>query len=398
MTDKSKEHKVKSAVPKPESQEEPREEKKGRKLRAAVSIMIVLLVSAIAVQVFRNGGTGLDLLRRWIYYGSGERVDTYTYDAAGNNRFALIGDGMAVLSGTELRIIRGDGSVALSQAVNMQYPALMTAGEFAVAYDVGGTTLWLVNAQGETLLRLEQDAALPFIAASVNEAGYLAVTAEKNGCKGCVSVYGPDQTLMFAFNSVERFVIDARVSKDGKTVTAVTLGQEDGSFVSRMVVYDLTRTDPRAGWGVQDGVVLAMDELSGRTAVICDTKMAYGDADGTVYGEYDYGGNYLRGWSVGGGYVALQLNRYYAGSIGRIVTVDLNGNEKAAIDVNEEVIGISAAGNYIAVLYAGRLVIYTPDLQEYARMEDAHHAKDVLMCADGSALVLASEKATRFLP
>ncbi|MBE6961978.1 MAG: hypothetical protein E7445_05925 [Ruminococcaceae bacterium] len=400
MADKSKDYNVKkvsddSAAKKPE---EPSEGSGIKLLRAVANGVVLLLVLAVVILAAYQDGTGFDFLRRWFAYGTAEQADSYAYDAAVNNRFALLGDGMAVLSGTELRILAGDGTTVLSKPLNMRSPALTAGGDMAVAYDVGGTELWLVNAAGEELLHLQQPADLPLIAASVNQAGYLAVTAEKNGCKGCVSVYDPHQTLVFAFNSVERFVTDARVAEDGRTLTAVTLGQEAGSFVSRMVIYDLTKTEPQAGWSVTDGVVLALEELGGRMAAVCDTALVYGDAQGEIYGTYDYGGAYLRDWAVGENYTVLRLNRYYAGSIGRVVTVDMDGKERAAMDVNEEIIAVSAAGHYIAVLYAGRVVIYTPDLVEYARMEGAERAKDVLVCEDGSALVLESEHGTRFLP
>ena len=400
MAEKGKGYNVKkisedTPVQQPEEQKESRLRKL---LRAAANGVILLLVLAVVLVAAYRDGAGLDFLRRWFAYGTVEQANSYAYDAAINNRFALLGEGMVVLSGTELRVLAGDGTKVLSKPLNMRSPALVTAGNVAVAYDVGGTELWLVNAEGEELLHLQQPADLPLIAASVNEAGYLAVTAEKNGCKGCVSVYDPSQTLIFEFNSVERFVTDARVAEDGKTLTAVTLGQETGSFVSRMVVYDLTRTEPQSGWSVSGGVALALEELDGRMAAVCDTVLAYGDVQGKTYGEYRYDGSYLRDWAVGEDYTVLRLNRYYAGSIGRIVTVDLSGKERASLDINEEVISISAAGRYIAVLYAGRMVIYTSDLAEYARMENVERGKSVLMCSDGSALVLESERGIRFLP
>ena len=400
MAENSKKYKVKKiAEDEPEQQPQAQEENRsGKWLRAVLSAMILVLVLAVVILAAYRDGTGFDFLRRWFAYGTSEKASSYAYDAAGNNRFALLGGGMAVLSGTELRILAADGTVALSKPLNMRSPALETAGDLAVAYDVGGTELWLVNSAGEELLHISRPADLPLIAATVNQAGYLAVTAEKNGCKGCVSVYDPAQTLIFEFNSVERFVTDARVAEDGRTLTAVTLGQDSGSFVSRMVVYDLTRTEPQAGWSVTGGVLLALEEVGGRMAAVCDTVIAFGDAAGKTYGEYHYDGTYLRDWSVGGDYTVLRLNRYYAGSIGRIVTVDLNGEERASLDVNEEVISVSAAGRYIAVLYAGRVVVYTSDLTEYARMEGTERAKSVLMCDDGSVLVLESEHGIRFLP
>ena len=377
--------------------ETPPEEKKGRlKNTVLCGIILLLVLALVAVAAYRDG-TGFDFLRRWLAYGEEELSAEYDYDAATNNRFALLGKGMAVLSGTELRVFRGNGTVALSKQVNLSAPALQTAGELAVAYDVGGTQLWLVNTEGEVLLELEKESSEPIISASVNAAGYLAVTAEKKGCKGCVSVYDRQQKLIFEFNSVERFVTDARVAEDGRTVTAVTLGQENGSFVSSMVSYDVTKTDPQGAYTVSEGMVLAMDERDGRQITVSDTVLTFAE-NGEVIGQYRYDGEYLRDWAVGEDYAVLLLNRYYAGSIGRIVTVGPDGKEIASLDVEEEVISLSAAGRYIAVLCAGELKICSPDLLEYAALEGTDRAKTVLMCDDGSALVLESESGTRFVP
>jgi hypothetical protein len=52
----------------------------------------------------------------------------------------------------------------------------------------------------------------------------------------------------------------------------------------------------------------------------------------------------------------------------------------------------------LAVLYANRLVVYTPDLQVYATLNGTDYARSVLMRADGSAILLGSETAKLFLP
>ena len=84
---------------------------------------------------------------------------------------------------------------------------------------------------------------------------------------------------------------------------------------------------------------------------------------------YSYQGNYLREYDLGGdGFTALLLNRYRSGSVGRLVTVGEDGAELASLDVNEEVVGISAAGRHLAVLYTDQLVIYTPELETYATL------------------------------
>ena len=105
--------------------------------------------------------------------------------------------------------------------------------------------------------------------------------------------------------------------------------------------------------------------------------------------EYDLGGD---------GFTALLLNRYRSGSVGRLVTVGEDGAELASLDVNEEVVGVSAAGRYLAVLYTDQLVIYTPELETYATLVGTGSAVDVLQRPDGSALLLSADSAKVFLP
>ena len=92
------------------------------------------------------------------------------------------------------------------------------------------------------------------------------------------------------------------------------------------------------------------------------------------------------------------LNRYRSGSVGRLVTVGPDGAELAALDVSQEVLDISAAGRYLAVLYADSLVIYNQDLQVYASLKGTDFAGGVRVRSDGTALLLSAEYASLFLP
>ena len=122
-----------------------------------------------------------------------------------------------------------------STAVKMTAPALSKGGGRAVAYDVGGTELYVVDAGGK-LLDLPADPGEPYIAATLNASGYLAVTAEKKNYKGCVSVYNEKLELMFAFHSSQRFVTDAWVTEDGSYL-AGDAGQENKRLCQHVVLY-----------------------------------------------------------------------------------------------------------------------------------------------------------------
>ena len=114
---------------------------------------------------------------------------------------------------------------------------------------------------------------------------------------------------------------------------------------------------------------------------------------------YGYQGGYLREYDLAGDdFTVLLLSRYQTGSVGRLVTVGADGAELGSLDVNQEVLAVSACGRYLAVLYLDSLVVYNRDLQVYASLTGTDFARSVLMRADGSALLLSSESAGLFLP
>nr|WP_326185049.1 DUF5711 family protein [uncultured Oscillibacter sp.] len=376
--------------------------KKRRKPRGFwVFFLTLVIVLAVVVLAAYRDGTGFDVLRRYLNYGSVEKVGgeaVYDYDASSNNRFAVLGEKLAVLSETSLRVLDPDGGEVWSVNVSMAAPALSRGGGRAVAYDVGGLALYVVDESGQ-VMHLTADEDEPFIAATLNQEGWLAVTAEKRGYKGCVSVYDRDMELVFTFNSSRRFVTDAYVTDDCATLAAVTLGQENSVFVSNVVLYDVTQTEPVANYDVTDGLVAAIGQQGGKVATVSDTCLTFAGANGEVTASYAYGGAYLRDYDLSGdGFAVLLLNRYQSGSVGRLVTVDPEGTELGSLDVNEEVLSVSAAGRYLAVLYTNRLVVYNQDLQVYASLNGTDYAKEVLMRTDGSVLLLSSESAGLFLP
>jgi len=358
----------------------------------------VLLVVLFAA--YRDG-TGFDVLRRYLHYGRPEQAGgevVYRYDASGKNRFAVLGESLVVLSDASLRLLGGAGEEVWSAPVTMTAPALATGGGRAVAYDVGGTSLYVLDQTG-LLMELTADEEEPYIAAALNQDGVLAVTARKRGLKGSVAVYDrmtPGEPA-FEFQSSQRFVLDGYVL--GDTLAAVTLGQENGVFVSNIVLYRMPEEEPAANYSVSGGLEAAIGEREGKLAVVSDTSLTCAGTDGEITGTYSYGGSYLREYDLGGDrFTALLLNRYRSGSAGRLVTVDGNGEELGSLEVREEVLGISASGRYLAVLYTDRLVVYNQDLQTYASLQGTGDAREALMRPDGSVLLLSAGSASLFLP
>jgi len=177
------------------------------------------------------------------------------------------------------------------------------------------------------------------------------------------------------------------------------LGQEDGVFVSNVVLYDLTKEDPVANYDVSDGLVVSIGQQGDRLVTVSDTGLTFAGTDGTIDASYAFGEEYLREYDLGGeDFAVVQLNRYQSGSVGKVISVAADGTELGSLDVNREILDLSASDRYLAVLYMDSLVIYNRELQVYATLNGTDYAKAVLMRPDGSALLLSSESATLFLP
>ncbi|MCI8817939.1 MAG: hypothetical protein HFG04_02140 [Oscillibacter sp.] len=369
-------------------------------LSFAALLAAVLLV--VLVAAYRDG-TGFDILRRYLHYGRPEQVGgeaVYHYDASSKNRFALLGDHLVVLSDAALRLFNGAGEEVWSARITMTSPALATGGGRAVAYDVGGTALYVLDQTG-LLLELTAEEEEPYIAAALNKNGTLAVTSQKKGYKGSVKVYDPSlgPEAAFEFKSSQRFVLDGYVL--GDSLAAVTLGQENGVFVSSIGLYDISKDakEPVASFNISGGLVAAIGEKEGRMVTVSDTVLSFANSNGEITGSYSYKEAYLRAYDLGGtGFTTLLLNRYRSGSVGRLVTVDRDGEELASLDVREEVLSVSASGRYLAVLYADRLAVYNQDLQLYATLRGTGNVREALMRPDGTVLLVSAGSASLFLP
>ena len=381
------------------------EKKPGRKkhpiLLAFVSFFLILaVVLGIVLFAAYRDGTGFDVLRRYLHYGKAEEsggVSVYDYDADGTNHFAAVENHLVVLSETSLKVLSSDEETVWSVSVNMSAPALSQGTSHAVAYDVGGTKAYVVDAYGEVMTLEYGENRI--ISATMNDEDWLAVTTEKQKYKSCVQVYDPEMKLAFVFNSSRRFAMDACVLGDGERLAAVTLGQENSQFVSNVVVYELTSEEPVANYDVADGLLVEISAGDDRFITVSDTRLTYADAKGTITGSYVYGDVYLREYDLSGdGFAALQLNRYQSGSLGQIVSIGTDGTELGVLDVSEEILDISAAGRYLAVLYANRVIVYDPNLKVYATLTGIDQVRGVLMRPDGSVLLLSAESAQLFLP
>jgi hypothetical protein len=370
-----------------------------RTLLSALAVMVVVL-GVVLVASYRDG-TGFDVLRHYLNYGRAEEAGgetLYTYDASAENHFALLEDCLVVLSETKLRLINAGGGDIWAKGVRMDAPMLESGGDYVLAYDVGGTELYVLDTLGE-LFTLETSEEEPIISARLNENGWLAVTAQESGYKGAVTVYNNEYQRVFRLNRSSTFVVDAMVSPDCKSVAVITMGQHDGRFESSLLVYRMDREDPVAEISLGNLAALELDYEKDTIWVLCESELAAVSTSDWTVNSYSFGNRYLKGCSLGGnGFALLLFGGYRAGSADQAVSISPLGEELGGMDIQGQLLSFDAAGNYLALLAGGSLKLYTTQMELYRSLDDVQGARYVALAENASAVLADRQQAWMYVP
>lgn len=368
-----------------------------RKLRALL-VVIAAVLAVVAAFVLLDR-TAFDGLRRSIAYMQAEKDESgcariYQYNGDGTSRYADLDGSLLVASNNEITLLDDKGSAVYHTALQFSQVAVSARDGQAAVYDIGGRTLYLLDSGG--LVR-QMDLGGDIFTVEMGRGGKFAVTLKKTGYKTTVSVYNGKGEPLYDFNSAQNYLMTAAVSENGKYMAAAAMSQDSGSFVSSLQIYKLTSEAMQAE-GTIEGGVYAIGAVNGRFCAATDKALSFVKTDGTVT-AYDFKGASLSRCSLGADkFAAVLLENYASGGQTHLATVNAAGEEIAALTVDSEVLDMSAAGRYLAVLYSNKLVIYDQKLRECAVLEDVSSARRVLMRSDGAAVLAGTNAASLYLP
>lgn len=382
-------------------EEKPRRVAKRRRRPLLALLAVAAVLAGIVTAAVLLDRSGFDGLRRSIIYAKAVKDENgcaqlYRYNSDQSGHFASLDGSLVSVSMHQLTVLDEKNRTLYDESVKFQTPSLQSRGGRAVAYDVGGTEVYVLSDKG---LVYKLDCAGEVLNASLNQKGWLTVVCGESGCKAAVRVYDAEGEAVFAFRSSDRFVMTAALSADSRTLAAVTMGQENGVFASYVVFYRVNSDKEAGRCTLRGSVVYDLNAAGSGFCAVTEEQLCFLSGDGVMTAAYDYGGDYLRRVSVSDdGYAAVLLGRYRTGTQHRIVTVNGEGKELAALEIDAEVASLSAAGRYVAVLTGEELVIYDKQLKPCAQLQEVSQAREVLMRSDGSAVLAGSMAASLYLP
>lgn len=378
------------------------------RLALTLAALVMVLVT-VALVAFRNT-LNLDSIKRFFTYralvlSDSGQAEAFHYDGQISDCFEVLDGDLLVCSQNTLSLYSGSGTRYVNESVSLEHPVVDAAGELAVVYDAGGSSLYVLGQR--ELIWSSQDME-SILAAHINRQGQLTVVTQHSGYRGAVTVYNSVYEPIMSVRIHSAFVMDAALSDDGRTLAILTIGQQEGDFASQLSYYTMNSASAPAGkpsdytpeHTVDLGglVELAMRHTESQTWVLGDRGLAVAGHSGEA-AFCDWSGRYLKLFDLGGdGFSVALLGKYRAGSQAVLQVMDKTAQVTASLDLNEQVLSLSAAGRYLAVLTGDRLDIYTADLTLYASLEGTQGTRKVLLMEDGSAILISAESASFFIP
>ena len=396
----------------PRGPQKPGTQKKKPSLFLRVILFLVALamvLGAVAAVAFRDV-LNLDSIKRWFNYralmlSDSGQAEAFVYDGSLEDTFAVLDGDLLVCSQNAISLYSGSGTQYVSQPVSLENPVVDTNGSLAVVYDAGGSSLYVL---GQRALIWSDSGLDGILSARLNHSGMLTVVTQASGYRGVVTVYNSAYEAVASIQLSSAFVMDAALSDDGRTLAIVTIGQQNGAFSSNLVLYTLNSAQGTVGESssftadltasLGGNVVLDLRHTDELVWTLGDQGLAITDHEGKS-ASANWSNQYLKLYDLSGdGFAAALLGKYRAGSQATLQVIDDTGTVKGSLDLNQQVLSLSAAGRYLAVLTGDRLDIYTSDLSLYSSLEGTQGARKVLLMEDGSAILISEDSASFYVP
>ena len=361
-----------------------------------------LVLGALMVVVYRDQ-LNLDAIRRRISYRNMQTSDTgeaapFTHAGGSKLDLAYLEDGVVTASAAGAHYYGLDGEHLAERVLTLENPVLEASRTTGVVYDAGGQSLFAFrNSQEYFSLTLSGSADL--LSARPNDSGWLAVTAQQSGFKGAVTVYNNRGSEVIQISLSSTFAVDAAISPDCRTAAVITIGQENGTFFSRLLLYPINQTEPSAQIDLGSIAVLDLDYEDDLIWVLGEDRLLMVDPHDSSIQSYTFSPSYLKGCSLGGdGFALLLTGRYRSGGATQAIVV--HGGEQSArtVDLTGQILDCAAAGSYCALLSGSHLTIYDQELTLYSLLNDAQAARQLDLAPNGSALLANDQQTWLYIP
>ena len=198
---------------------------------------------------------------------------------------ARMGKNICFVSSGSYDLLDASGQLLVSGALALESPAISTCDTLAALYDIGGSTLRLLQSDGTTT---DIVPAGDLISVQVSENAYTAVVSEATGYRALVSVYDRDGSEIYRWYTSSCWVLNAIVSPDSRQLAVLCLANGN----SEVKIFSLNAEVQNAVFSVSNTMLIDLRWMSASSLCAWSTGQAlFFSDDGTWRSTYDFAEN-----------------------------------------------------------------------------------------------------------
>ena len=304
---------------------------------------------------------------------------------------ALIFKGeLAVAGSSSVTLYNSTGEKTFDYKSGMENPVAQATDKYLFVFDLGGTHYSIFS----NLTRvLDADADAVIENASMSEKGSFVIVKRARDAKYTVAVY--DTSFKNKVNYYKsRFVADAALSPDGKTLVTVTVANDNAVISSLIELYDFGAEQPKVTVPGTGYLPIKVDFFEdGSFALICDTRIVFFDKNGAEITTYYQQEKRLTCSDAASSSLCAVYSGNITGFVSDIIIFDNRGNIIYNIETDQKLSDISHNDGYIFALGAGSAVRFDR-ADSTSRFEKCDADARIIVAAEDFALVISDSKAS----
>jgi hypothetical protein len=374
----------------------------------AFLLSAAMVLGALAL-ILNRDTLNLDAAVRWFSYRTLERSDngeaaSFANEGTSSSLYSTIGKDFLSCSSSGVHLYSQSGTQYVSDTLTMEHPTYAKSEDAVVVYDAGGNDLYVYLNRTQVFSLTNLDGTI--ISASLNKADWLTVVTNETGYKAVVTVYNANFEKSVAFHISSAFVTDAVLSDNCNTLATVSLGQDGTAFASTINFYTLkdisdTQSDlaPNVTCSLGDNVILDLMWQNDHLWAMGQSSLSVLSSDGTILSQPNWSSRYLKAFALSkSGFCAVLTGTYKSGTEATLTVYKSDGSVAGEMDVNTQVLSLSASGRYLSVLTGDKSTTYLSNLSIYNELDGTQGAQEVLQRDDGSAFLVSSTAAWLCIP
>ena len=305
------------------------------------------------------------------------RYADISYAVGGGSKFALYHDDLAILGEGKMVLYDLSGDLKFRSDIKKGTASVDSDGKYLAAYVSGEKNLTFFHSFDKAE-ELSFPSPISFVV--VSEEGTSAICLKENGGNAILILDDTFKTKQ-TISQIGGVVIDMAISDDGKTLSVATLFGSDGSFYTKLELWNLKKEElvKSETFSVRKPVATGFF-TDDRFYLMLDRELCFYASDGDKLQAVSLPTDTFRCEKNG-------ENLLIVSSSGELSLYESNGSKEFSISVTESILDMKLMQDRIYLLSENAIVLYDDKGNFLSRVNIASGALDFFVLDDESVLL-----------